>query len=183
MASTGGNQSGPRWLDADEQRAWQALAGVVIRLDAALDAQLRRDSGISHFEYAVLAALSGAPGQTLRMSELAALAEGSLSRLSQVVARLERRGWVRRTPDPDDGRYTLAILTEDGLGKLTAAAPGHVRQVRRLIFDPLTKAQVRQLTSISRRIARAISPQDACLADSAPGSPGRQAAEDPRQSR
>jgi MarR family protein len=79
---------------------------------AALDAQLRCDAGISHFEYQVLALLSEAPGRTLRMSELATMAEGSLPRLSQVVARMEQRGWVRRTPDPADGRYTLAILTD-----------------------------------------------------------------------
>ena len=66
-------------------------------------------------------------------------AEGSLPRLSQVVARLEQRGWVRRTPDTADGRYTLAILTGQGLAKVTEAAPGHVQEVRRLVFDPLTK--------------------------------------------
>lgn len=136
----------------------------MIRLDAALDAQLRRDAGIGHFEYAVLSTLSEAPGRTLRMSELAFLAEGSLSRLSQVVARLERQDWVGRTPDPADGRYTLATLTDEGYGKVLATAPGHVREVRRLVFDPLTRAQVQQLTAIGQRIVRAIDPQDRCLA-------------------
>ena len=88
----------PRWLDTEESQAWVALAGTLVRLPAALDAQLRRDAGISHFEYQVLALLSEAPDRTLRMSALATLAEGSLPRLSQVVARLEQRGWVRRTP-------------------------------------------------------------------------------------
>jgi DNA-binding MarR family transcriptional regulator len=151
----------PRWLDAEESQAWAALAKTLIRLPAALDAQLRRDAGISHFEYQVLALLSGAPGRTLRMSALATLAEGSLPRLSQVVARLEQHGWVRRTPDPADGRYTLAILTGEGRAKVTEAAPGHVEEVRRLVFDPLTKAQSRQLREISRRIIRAIEPDDA----------------------
>jgi len=95
----------PRWLDAEESQAWRALASTLVRLPAALDAQLRRDAGISHFDYQVLALLSEAPGRTLRMSELATLAEGSLPRLSQVVARLEQRGWVRRTPR--SGRRTL----------------------------------------------------------------------------
>jgi hypothetical protein len=70
------------WLDAEEQQTWLALAGTLIRLPAALDAQLRRDAGISHFEYQVLALLSEAPVRTLRMSALATMAEGSLSRLS-----------------------------------------------------------------------------------------------------
>ena len=149
-----------RWLDAEEGQIWRALAAAMNRLPAALDAQLRRDAGISHFEYQVLALLSEAPDRTLRMSELASLAEGSLPRLSQVVARMEKRGWMRRTPDPADGRYTLAILTDQGLAKVTAAAPGHVEEVRRLIFDPLTKVQSRQLREIGRRIMRAIDSDD-----------------------
>ena len=99
-----------------------------------------------------------APGRTLRMSALAAQAGGSLPRLSQVAARLEQRGWVRRTPDPADGRYTLVTLTGQGQAKVTQAAPGHVQEVRRLVLDPLTKAQSRQLREISRRIIRAIDP-------------------------
>ena len=148
----------PRWLDAEEDQAWRALARALVGLPKALDAQLRRDAGISHFEYQVLALLSEAPGRTLRMSALATLAEGSLPRLSQVVARLERGGWVRRTPDPADGRYTLAILTDQGWAKVTEAAPGHVQEVRRLVLDPLTKTQSRQLREISRRILRAVDP-------------------------
>jgi DNA-binding MarR family transcriptional regulator len=105
------------------------------RLPAALDAQLRRDAGISHFEYDVLALLSEAPEPAIRMSTLAMWAGSSLPRLSQVVARLQQRGWVRRTPDPADGRYTLAILTDQGQAKVTQAAPGHVQEVRRLVLD------------------------------------------------
>ena len=149
----------PRWLDAEESQAWRALAKTLERLPAALDAQLRRDAGISHFEYQVLALLSESPGRTLRMSELAMWAGSSLPRLSQVVARLEQRGWVRRTPDPADGRYTLATLTDQGQAKVTQAAPGHVQEVRRLVFDPLTKTQSRQLREIGRRIIRAIDPE------------------------
>ena len=99
------------------------------------------------------------------MSTLAMLAEGSLPRLSQAVGRLERRGWVRRTADPADGRYTLAILTDDGLAKVTETAPGHVEEVRRLVFDPLTRTQSRQLREIGRRIMTAIDADDPCLAD------------------
>jgi DNA-binding MarR family transcriptional regulator len=161
----------PRWLDAEESQAWRALAKTLFRLPAALDAQLRRDAGISHFEYEVLALLSEAPGRTLRMSELAMWAGGSLPRLSQVVARLEQHGWVRRTPDPADGRYTLAILTGPGQAKVAQAAPGHVQEVRRLVFDRLTKAQSRQLGEIGRRIIRAIDPDDQPLPPAMPAQP------------
>lgn len=150
----------PRWLNAEEREAWLTLASLMVQLGPVLDAQLRRDAGISHFEYSVMASLSEAPEHTRRMSELAALAEGSLSRLSQAVTRLEKKGWVRRTPDPTDGRYTLAILTDSGWDKVVATAPGHVSEVRRAIFDPLTKAQVQQLTNIGQRILRAVIPDN-----------------------
>jgi DNA-binding MarR family transcriptional regulator len=152
-----------RWLTENEQEAWLALVSVLIRLPYALDAQLVRDANLSHFEYAALSGLSESPEKTLRMSDLAGVTEGSLPRLSQVVARLEKRGLVRRMPDPADGRYTLAILTADGWGKVVAAAPGHAAEVRRLVFDALTQRQVTQLGEISRRIMRRIDPTDRTL--------------------
>ena len=150
----------PRWLDDEERQAWLTLGSLLVQLGPALDAQLRRDAGITHFEYTVMSVLSEAADRTRRMSELAALADGSLSRLSQVVSRLEKKGWVRRSPDPADGRYTLATLTEKGWDKVVEAAPGHVDEVRRAVFDPLTRTQVRQLTTIGQRILRVIVPDD-----------------------
>jgi DNA-binding MarR family transcriptional regulator len=138
----------PRWLDDEERETWLALVTVLIHLPAALDAQLRRDAGISHYDYQVLAALSQAPRRTLRMSDLANQSEGSLPRLSQVVAKLEKRGWVRRVTDSSDARCTLATLTDEGWDKIVATAPGHVETVRRLVFDPLSPAQIKQLREI-----------------------------------
>jgi DNA-binding MarR family transcriptional regulator len=149
----------PHWLDAEERETWFAVTSLVARLPAALDAQLQRDAGLSHFEYQVMAGLSMSPGRTLRMSVLADFAEGSLPRLSQVVSRLEKRGLVVRRPDPADGRFTLATLTDDGWKKVVATAPGHAAEVRRLVFDPITRAQQRQLRAIGERIAEAVDPQ------------------------
>jgi DNA-binding MarR family transcriptional regulator len=103
----------------------------------------------------VLVGLSQAPERTLRMTALAEVTEGQLPRLSQVAARLERRGWLTRRPDPTDGRYTLATLTGDGMAKLEASAPGHVVAVRRIVFDSLSPTQVRQMRQIFRRITQA----------------------------
>lgn len=153
------------WLDDEERRAFLALMSMTMRLEPTLDSQLRRDAGLSHFEYSVLANLSEAEEGTRRMSELAWLSAGSLPRLSQVVTRLERRGLVRRTPDPTDGRYTLAVLTDAGRETVVAAAPGHVAEVRRVVLDPLTRAQVRQLAAIGRRVMGVIDPDDRCLED------------------
>jgi DNA-binding MarR family transcriptional regulator len=162
----------PRWLDAEEQQNWYALAYALIRLPAALDAQMQRDAGLSHFEYLVLSGLSMMPNRTQRLSELAVHTASTLSRLSNVVTRLERRGWVSRTPDLSDGRYTLATLTEDGWAKVAASAPGHVNEVRRLVLDPLTKAQQQQMGRIAQRILKAIDPDtpriEDCLPEAAP---------------
>ncbi|MER6002740.1 MarR family winged helix-turn-helix transcriptional regulator [Nonomuraea angiospora] len=161
-----------RWLDAEEQQNWYALAYALIRLPAALDAQMQRDAGISHFEYLVLSGLSMMPERTQRMSELAVYTASTLSRLSNVVIRLEKRGWVSRRPDPADGRYTLASLTEDGWAKVTEAAPAHVAEVRRLVFDPLTKAQQQQMGRIAQRVLKAIDSDtpsiEDCFPDAAP---------------
>jgi DNA-binding MarR family transcriptional regulator len=138
----------PRWLSGIEAQAWLRLIGVIIRLPAAMDAQLQRDAGLSHFEYIVMVNLSNAADHVLRMSQLAAQCHSSLSRLSHVVARLERRGWLRREPCPDDGRATLARMTDEGFAKLASAAPGHVETVRALVIDALDERQLHELTAI-----------------------------------
>ncbi len=148
----------PRWLSAEEQQTWLAVVAMVTWLPDAVDAQLQRDAGVSHFEYQVMAMLSMSPQRTLRMSEVAALANGSLTRLSRTVDRLERRGWVNRRPDPEDGRSTLAVLTDEGWDKVRSTAPGHAAEVRRLVLDPLTRTQVRQLHDIADRIAQVAHP-------------------------
>ena len=152
----------PRWLTADEQQTWLELIGVLTWLPDAIDAQLQRDAGVSHFEYQVMAMLSMSPQRTRRMKEVAALANGSLTRLSRTVDRLEARGWVTRRPDPDDGRSTLAVLTDAGWDKLVATAPGHVAEVRRLVFDPLTRTQARHLHEIATRVGEVVQP-DGCV--------------------
>ncbi len=165
-----------RWLGDAEQQAYLSFANVVIRLPGVLDAQLQRDAGISHFEYVVMARLSMTPGRALRMSVLAEYVAASLSRLSQAVARLERRGWIARSSDPDDGRYTIATLTDDGMAKVVTAAPGHVDAVRRYVFDGLSPTQVRQLATISELIRQNLPPDATWPAE---GSPLRSARKPP----
>ena len=143
----------PTWLDDDEQRAWRALVAVLLRLPVALERQLERDADLTHFEYFVLALLSEAEARTLRLSHLAAQADASLSRLSHVVTRLERRGLVRRVPCTEERRATNAVLTDDGLALVVATAPGHVAEVRRRVFDGLTARDVDDLARIADRIA------------------------------
>ncbi|WP_100447781.1 MarR family winged helix-turn-helix transcriptional regulator [Glycomyces xiaoerkulensis] len=140
------------WLDDAEMEAWLAVIGLVMRLPAALDDQLRREAGLSHFEYGVLASLERAEDRTMRMSDLAYLCNGSLSRLSHVARRLEEAGLIERFQCPTDGRSTLAKLTEPGLHRLVEAAPGHVRLVRELVFDELDEGEVAEFGALARRL-------------------------------
>ncbi len=143
------------WLSDEQQAAWRHFVALLIRLPAALDAELQKDAGITQFDYLVLSGLSEAPDRTLRMSELAARASSSLSRLSHVVSRLEAKGWVRRVPCPGDGRFINAVLTEDGWQKVAATAPGHVAAVRELLISILTREEFAQLGAISEKVLAA----------------------------
>jgi DNA-binding MarR family transcriptional regulator len=152
-----------RWLDDDEQAAWVRLAAVVEVLPAVLEAQLRRDSDLTHFEYWVLAMLSEAPARTLRMTALASRTSGSLSRLSHVVTRLEGRGLLERFPCPEDRRATNARLTDAGWEVVVAAAPGHVETVRDYVVDALTAHQLAQLSEIAGAILDRLDPEKAVI--------------------
>lgn len=139
----------PRWLTDDQQQAWRRFVEVLVKVPAALEAQLQRDAGLTHMGYIVLATLSERPGRRLSMSRLAKLVSASLSRLSHVVARLEAQGWVRRERDPEDGRVQIAVLTDSGYAKLVDSAPGHAEAVQQLVFDRLSPAQVRQMVKLA----------------------------------
>jgi DNA-binding MarR family transcriptional regulator len=144
------------WLSPGELESWLALSRLMIRLPWALDAQLQRDADLSMIEYMTMAMLSEAPELTLRMSVLAEEASVSLSRLSHLVKRLESRGYVRREPDPADGRFTNAILLPEGLRKMRETAPEHVAYVRRLVVDNLSGERLRRLGQDADKIVQRI---------------------------
>jgi len=157
------NDPGPRWLSAGEQHSWRDAIQAWQWLLAAVDAQLQRDSGMPLAYYEMLVRLSEAPDRSLRMTQLAEASSSSKSRVSHAVARLEERGWVRRMDCPTDRRGQIAMLTDQGFAALAAAAPGHVEQVRRVLFDALSAEQIKQLDGISAAILAqaASSPRDA----------------------
>jgi DNA-binding MarR family transcriptional regulator len=143
---------GPRWLSADEQRAWRAYIESSKVLFDALDRQLQRDADMPHTYYEILVTLSEAPDRALRMSELADRTLSSRSRLSHAVARLEERGWVVREDCPTDRRGQIARLTDVGFQTLAEAAVGHVSAVRNYMIDVLTARQLDELTAIGTAI-------------------------------
>ena len=141
-----------RRLTAAEVDSWLSVVRLMTWLPWSIDQQLRRDSNLGMVEYQVLAMLSESPRQTMRMSSLAEVTNSSLSRLSHLVKRLERRDLVRREPDPADGRFTNAILTDKGFRTLAGAAPAHVAHVRSLVIDVLSPEQLRRLGLAADRI-------------------------------
>jgi DNA-binding MarR family transcriptional regulator len=140
------------WLTAEELDSWLSFVRLLTWLPWSIDQQLQRDSKLGMVEYQVLAMLSESTNRTMRMSSLAEVTNASLSRLSRVITRLESRGLVRREPDPTDGRFTYAILTEAGFQTLAEAAPGHVALVRSLVIDVLSSEQLRRLGRDADRI-------------------------------
>jgi len=148
----------PRWLDAEEQKAWRAWLYGTLLLQDTLDRELTHETGISHAYYEILVQLSEAPGRMLRMSQLAERSLSSRSRLSHAVSRLEERGWVRRQLCEDDGRGQLAVLTDEGFAALEAAAPVHVEGVRTHLFDQLTPEQVAALRGIGETLMHHLRP-------------------------
>jgi DNA-binding MarR family transcriptional regulator len=157
------SEAAPRWLDEQEMAAWLPLVQLLNLLPQALDKQLRDDAGIGHVYYQILAMLSGAPEQQLRMSELARHSATSLSRLSHAVSSLEAKGWVERAACADDKRGQLARLTDGGRRMLERTAPGHVDEVRRLVFDRLTRREVGQLRALAEKVLDGLAPRSAQL--------------------
>jgi DNA-binding MarR family transcriptional regulator len=153
----------PRWLTDDEREAWLRLMAVTMLLPNRLESQLKRDAGLSHFEYYVLAMISEREGKSLALTELASRTNSSLSRLSHVIARLEQQGLLARSASPSDGRTSIATLTDAGWAKVVASAPGHVEEVRTVVFDSLTTGQVAQLSDICGRLLATLDPDHRLL--------------------
>lgn len=151
-------QGQPRWLGPAEQEAWLGLIAVIELLPGALDTQLQRDAGISHFEYMAMAMLSGAPDHTLRLTALAERTNSTLPRLSHVITRLVTRGYLERAPCPEDKRATNAHLTAAGWEHIQATAPGHVAIVNAMIIQPLSATQIVQLRDITTAILSRLDP-------------------------
>jgi DNA-binding MarR family transcriptional regulator len=144
------------WLNDDQQQAWRQVVGLVMTLPGAIDSDLQRNAGLSMYEYQVLAALSEAPDEMLQMSDLAYRANSSISRLSHLISRLEKRGWVTKRPCENDRRASTVMLTAAGEKKIRSAAPGHARLVQELVVKPLSPVQLQQLGKAAGAVVQAI---------------------------
>ncbi|GAA1751554.1 MarR family winged helix-turn-helix transcriptional regulator [Agromyces humatus] len=161
-----------KWLNTEESAAWVRLVALAELLPGALDTQLLRDAGLTHFEYGALMSIADAPERTMRMTELAARTNATLPRLSHVARRLEERGLIHRFPCPEDRRATNATITDAGMALIAEAAPGHVATVRETVLDALTPEQLEQLYAIAGAVLTRLDPDSRLAATSCQFSEG-----------
>ncbi len=154
--ATSSTASTPRWLTEAEMAAWLPLLRVVQLLPQALDKQLREQADMNHVYYTLLAVLSGRPSRRLPLTELARAAAMSQSRASHAVTALQERGLVDRQPCATDRRVQYVQLTDEGVALLQAHAPGHVAEVRRLVFDGLDDRDVDDLRRVATKMLAAL---------------------------
>jgi DNA-binding MarR family transcriptional regulator len=124
-------------LSADEEAFVRAWHRASLTLERSVDADMISQARLTLREYVVLMHLSEAPERRLRMSELAAECDLSLSGMTRIVGLLEGHGDVERVRCADDGRGWNAVLTDAGLAHLRRAYPTHLASVRRHLFDHL----------------------------------------------
>lgn len=174
MPSTGDNppMADDPWLSSEQQQVWRSFLQMSRRLNETIERDMQQNGHMPFAYYLILAMLSEAPGQSLRMNELAAVVGSSQSRLSHAVARLEENGWVQRAAATGDRRGQIASLTEAGRATLIQLAPLHARTVKTMMFDPLSEAQLASFRDICATVldGSAADPAESACDLSAPGS-------------
>ena len=141
-----------QWLDQREQLAWRSLMAMQEGLAEFIDRQLRHRCGLSHADFQVLAHLSEAAEGRLRPFELGRLLRWEKSRLSQHLARMEGRGLVTRERCLTDQRGAVVAITSQGDGLIKTAALQHVVDVREVLLDHLTAAELETLTTVGDKV-------------------------------
>jgi DNA-binding MarR family transcriptional regulator len=149
-----------RWLSEPEQRAWRGLLQMTTRLEAQLNRDLQETCGLSLADYDVLVPLSEAPQARLRVFELASDLSWERSRLSHHLTRMQRRGLIAREDCDADRRGAFVVLTDAGRSAIDRAAPAHVRTVRRLVFEGLSREQVSSLQAFTDSVLRRLDSAD-----------------------
>jgi DNA-binding MarR family transcriptional regulator len=127
----------PEPLTDQEMAVMRAFGRLMLLMPRMLDSDLVRDQRMSLSEYSVLRHLSESTGGVMRMSELAASCDMSLSGMTRLASKLESLGYLSRSKCETDGRGSNAVLTDAGLARLREAWPAHLESVRRHIFDHL----------------------------------------------
>jgi DNA-binding MarR family transcriptional regulator len=136
-------------MTSSELAVWRSLIDTTAELRRILGAELQKSS-LSPADYQVLLALSEADGRRLRSSELATAIDWERSRLSHHLARMERRGLIRRDDCATDSRGAEVSLTGDGARVFRRATAPHMRAIKKHFADALTPGQFLALDGILR---------------------------------
>ncbi|MEV6595926.1 MarR family transcriptional regulator [Actinoplanes sp. NPDC051346] len=145
-------------LDERQQECWRAYIESSWALQTHLEEDLRARTGLSMSDYHVLVVLSEAPSRRLRMGELAGFMVFSPSRVTYQITSMVKRGLVRRESCPGDRRGQEAVLTDEGMAALVAAAPLHLATVRDSLMDDLDDAEVAVLARVFTRLGTRLRP-------------------------
>lgn len=138
-------------LEPEQLETYFALMEAVSVLQHHVEQQVRADGDLSTVQFQLLARLAGTGGR-LTMTELADGVVYSRSGLTYQAGLLEKAGLVTRGPSPDDDRSTLVTITEAGVERVKRILPGHVQVARRLLFEPLTDEDIRDLGDMMARV-------------------------------
>jgi len=142
-------------LTDDEQRAWRTFIESSWALHTHLEDDLRARTGLSMNDYHVLVVLSETPERRLRMGELAGRLVFSPSRITYQINSMVKRGLVRKQPCPEDGRGQEAVLTDEGMAALEAAAPLHLVTVRDRFIDRLDPDELEVIHRVFDKVRKA----------------------------
>jgi DNA-binding MarR family transcriptional regulator len=101
--------------------------------------------GLSRAEVGLLAALSSGPH---RITELAAREGISQPGVTQLVNRLQQRGWVERRTDPQDGRVVVVAITGAGGEELERVRA----EYRALLHEEITALDDEQIETLAAAV-------------------------------
>jgi DNA-binding MarR family transcriptional regulator len=133
---------------------WRTFIESSWALHTRLEDELRAATGLSMNDYHVLVALADAPDRRIRMGELANRLVLSPSRITYQITSMVKRGLVRKESCPEDGRGQEAVLTEEGLATLRAAAPAHLETVRESFIDHLDDEELAVIGRVFAKIRK-----------------------------
>ena len=139
-------------------RVWRNLHLVDALICEELNVTLAARVGCTLVEYDLLAWVSAAPSQRLRMLELARLLRVSPGGLTRIVDRTVQGGWIRRDRPADNRREVYAVLTDEGRALLRSARPAYLGVLQEMIAGQLAGADLVALLDVSGKLLDRLRP-------------------------
>lgn len=144
---------GIRYPSKSHAAAFIGLVRAADHLERTLDSELRVSHGIGLRGFEILLHLGAfsRDGQ-LSMTQLTSQAPLSQSRVSRLVAELEKEGLVSREADESDTRAVKVTITDDGLTMLQESQVTHYSGLQTHLFSRLTRAEITMLAAVTKKL-------------------------------